>query len=190
MNMILEDFTAAKPEPQTSEIDRAAVFDEGYKEGWKDAAEAIKAEDLRLGASVASHLEGLAHTQQTATALCLAQIDPLLKEIFDKILPRAADRAFLAVVLEEAEKLLKANSKAALTIRVAPEALSPLFDILDAAPVSMESVKIEAEPGLDPMQARVAHPEGEREIDLSRVLDALDDAFEVLQMRKQENEHD
>lgn len=188
--MVLEDFTTKAVSAEVPELDRAAVFDEGYRQGWDDAANAIKADDLRLGASLANHLEGLAHTQQTAMSLCLSQIDSLLTEIFDKILPRAADRAFLALVMEEAESLLKTNPDSILTVRVSPEGLSPLHDILDAAGEVAKSVKLEAEPGLDTMQARLAHPEGEREIDLSRVLDTLDEAFENFLAEQRKASHD
>lgn len=180
MTLLLEDFALPVRMQPSPEIDRTEVFDQGYREGWNDAASAIKADDLRLGESLAEHLLGMAHTQAAAASLCLAQIEPLLTELFDKILPRAADRAFLSLILQEAETLLAAKSDKALIIRVAPEALGPLHDILGTSGEALVSVQVEAEPGMDPLQARLVHPDGEREIDLTRILDAMDEAFEAL----------
>lgn len=177
--MILEDFAAVAVVPQASTLDRAQVFDQGYSQGWEDASAAIKADDIRLASRVAAHLESMSHTQQSAMALCLSQVEPLLTELFDRVLPRAADRAFMALILQEAEILLKGTSGQVLAVRVAPETVGPLQSLLDAGSVASDSVRIEAQPGLDPLQARLTHPAGEREVDLARILDAMDDAFEA-----------
>ena len=92
--MILEDFSRnadilAAP-PRTD----ADLFDRGYSQGWEDAAAKIRADDLRVAARLATHLEAMTHSQGAAVSLCLAQIEPLLSEIFDKMLPRAADPRF------------------------------------------------------------------------------------------------
>jgi len=176
--MILEDFSRGAdilPAPPRTDAD---LFDRGYSQGWEDAAAKIRADDLRVAARLATHLEAMTHSQGAAVSLCLAQIEPLLSEIFDKMLPRAADRAFLGLILQEAETLLAGAGGKVLALRVAPEAVGPLHAFLEAGEADLDAMRIEAEPGLSPLQARLSHPGAEREIDLASLLDAMDDAFE------------
>ena len=172
--MLLEDFAPTSLAP----VPVADRYDEGYRQGWDDAAAELKADDLRLGARLAACLETASHTQAEAVALCLDRLEPLLAEMFDKLLPRAAERAFLPLILEEAETLLRDARGAALALHVAPEAVGPLQAFLGDA--RLERLRIEGEVGLAPLQARFVHPEGERELDLGRLLDALDDAYDAL----------
>ena len=186
--MILEDFAdpyvdrraSVRPppdKPANAVPDRS--YEDGYRQGWDDAAARIRDDDTRIGARAASRLEGLAHTQRAAMALCLGQIEPLLTEVFDKLLPAAADRGFLRLVVEEAEAMLGRADGRVLTLRVAPETLEPLRATLAEAGADLTAYRLEAEPELDPMQAVLAHPGAEREVDLARLLDAIGEAFET-----------
>ncbi|WP_308915856.1 hypothetical protein [Jannaschia sp. LMIT008] len=185
--MILEDFAAPRPKaapapPPAAEPaappDRG--FDEGYRQGWDDAAARIREDDLRIGIRAAARLETLAHTQRAAMALCLSQVEGVLAEVFDKVLPRAAERGFLPLVVEEAQAMMQDAEGRVLRISVAADAVAPLRAILDAAPSDGAAVKLIGDPALEPMQALLTGADQEREVDLTRLLDAMDAAFEGL----------
>ena len=187
--MMLEDFSAplvdrraaVRPPPdQPKDEPPPRGFEEGYRQGWDDAAARIREDDLRIGARAAARLEGLAHTQRAAMALCLAQVEPLLTEVFDKLLPRAADRGFLPLVMAEAEALLAGAEGRLLTVRVAPEALEPLRATLAEAGADLSCFVLEGDPELDPLQAALSHPGAEREVDMGRLLDAMGEGFETM----------
>ncbi|UWQ21820.1 hypothetical protein [Jannaschia sp. W003] len=178
--MVLEDFAVAPGRARGQSAEGTDLFDRGYQQGWEDAAAAIRADDLRAAARLATRLEGMTHTQSAAMSLCLAQIEPLLAEIFDKMLPRAADRAFLGLVIQEAASQLRDASGHALTLRVAPEAVGPLHAYLEGTSADLAALRVEGEAGLAPLEARLVHPGGEREIDLAGLLDGMDDAFDAL----------
>ena len=172
--MVLEDFLAVRGSAPAAS-DR---YDEGYRQGWDDAAAELRAEDRRLAARVAGRLAAAAHAQEAAVALCLDQLAPMVSDLFDKLLPHAADRGFVPLVVEEAEALLRGPGERRLSLRLAPDAVGPLLAFLGDAPP--DGLTVEADPAMGPMQARFAHPGGERELDLARLLDALDDAIDSL----------
>ncbi|KIT14284.1 hypothetical protein [Jannaschia aquimarina] len=177
--MIFEDFSSGAP-ISSAAVPTADHYDDGYRQGWADAAEKIRADDLRVGARVAAQLEKFSHTQSAAMSICLAQLEPLLTEIFDKLLPRAADRGFLALILQEAEAALSEAEGNKLTLRVAPDTVGPLRAYLEAVGADLTDYDILADPDLDPLQAGLSAPSIEREIDVGRLLDALDEAFASL----------
>ena len=185
--MILEDFSAPlvdrRAEVRTPDADEAAPdrgYEEGYRQGWDDAAARIQADDVRIGARAAARLDGLVHTQRAAMTLCLAQVEPLLTEVFDKLLPRAADRGFIPIVVEEAGRMLEAADGRILSLKVAPEALEPLRAALAEAGADLDAVRLEGATELDPLQAVLSRPGAEREVDMARLLDAMGEAYETM----------
>lgn len=177
---------AAAPDPDAG----ARRYEEGYKQGWDDAAARIRDDDTRVGARAATRIEGMAHTQRAAMALCLAQIEPMLTEVFDKLLPRAADRGFLGIVMQEAEAMLRDADGHALSLRLAPEALEAVRATLIEGGADLAAVRLEPDPELEPLQAVLSHPGAEREVDVARMLDALDGAFEDMRKTVRTATHD
>ena len=192
--MLLEDFAdpfadrrarvrqpkAVQEAMDAAEAERTKRYEEGYRQGWEDAAARIKSDDARTGARAAARIEGLAHTQRAAMALCLAQLEPVLAEVFDKVLPRAADRGFVGLIVQEAGAMLRSAENHVLALHVAPDAVEPVKAALAAAEADLSAVRLQADPELEPMQALLSHPGAEREVDVDRILDALDQSFDAM----------
>lgn len=177
----LEDF-AARPArlpaaPAASEPAAEAAYDDAYNAGWDDAMAQVDAEQGQIAERLAERLAGLERDQQEATAAAVAALEPVLHEVFDKLLPRAAERGFLGLLMEEISGLLSEEA-GALLIQVAPEEAPRLARLLERAELAPDRVTIRPEPALALSQALVRWDGRERRVDLQAVLAALDDALE------------
>lgn len=179
----LEDFgKTGSPPPRASATPppevNTAEFDTGYNAGWDDAMAQIDQEQGRLGEKLADRLLTLERDQQAAIASAITALEPMLHEVFDKLLPRAAERAFLAVLIEEIGTIM-GKGGGTLMLQVAPEECGALVRLLERAGISPDRVTVRAEPALALSQALVRWDDQERRIDLQAVLAAMDDALET-----------
>ncbi|UWQ18444.1 hypothetical protein [Jannaschia sp. M317] len=176
----LEDFGKPRPIPvpeiATMPVD-TEEFDAAYNAGWDDAMAQVDSEQGRIGEKLGDRLVTLERDQKAAISSAIAALEPMLHEVFDKLLPRAAERSFLAILLDEIRDLMAAEA-GKLLIQVAPEEAPELGRLLDRANISPERVTVRAEPALALSQALVRWDDQERRIDLEAVLSALDDALE------------
>lgn len=179
---LLEDFgdgavprTSSQAGRARSEADR---FEEGYNAGWDDAMTRVEAEQTRVAERLAERLGMMEMSQRSANAAALAALEPTLREIFDTLLPRAAERAFLPILLEEVGAVLGADV-GRLTLHVAPEEEGAVQRLLDRAGHARGNVVIRAEPTLSISQALIRWEGQERRVDLEGVLAALDEALET-----------
>lgn len=179
---ILEDFGSrmpvgappARPAAAAKDIDR---FDDGYNAGWDDAMAQVEAEQTRVGEGLATRLGSLEQGHRAAVAASLLALEPTLREIFDKLLPRTAERAFLPLLLEEIERLLD-DGAGKLALHVAPEEEASVVRLLARAKIGPDRVTVRSEPALSISQAQLRWQGQERRIDLERTLEALDEALE------------
>ena len=178
----LEDFgPAPRARPPMAAAQAMAAtdrFDEGYNAGWDDAMARVDAEQGRVGEGLAERLSQMEMGQRGANAAALAALEPALREIFDTLLPRAAERSFLPVLLEEVGAVL-AGDAGALTVLVAPEEEQAVQRLLERAGHGGRRVAVRAEPTLSMAQALLRWEGQERRVDLEGVLAALDDALET-----------
>lgn len=180
---ILEDFgsrlsvlSSAHAAPALSDgIDR---YDDGYNAGWDDAMAQVDADQARVGEGLANRLCTLEHGHRESTAAALVALEPTLREIFDKLLPRTAERAFLPLLLEEIRALL-ADGADKLTLHVAPEEQAAVSRLLERSGIDTKRAAVRAEPTLSISQAQVRWDGQERRIDLESTLGALDEALET-----------
>lgn len=181
-SLALEDFGSGGPmhgsvngAPTPAGADR---FDAGYNAGWDDAMAQIETEQTRVSERLAERLDALELGQRAANAAALSALEPTLRDIFDKLLPRTAERAFLPLLLEEVRTVL-ADDAGRLVLHVAPEEENALLRLLERADLSAERVTVRAEPALSISQALIRWEGQERRVDLEGVLAALDDALET-----------
>lgn len=178
----LEDFgrpkpTVPDPEPAAiAQVSSLGDYDTGYNAGWEDAMSQVDAEQGRIGEKLADRLLTLERDQNTAIAAAIAALEPMLHEVFDKLLPRAAERSFLPILLEDVRTLME-ESSGKLLLQVAPEEAGPLANLLQNSGMDPDRVSVRAEPALALSQALVRWDDQERRIDLDAVLSALDDAL-------------
>ncbi|CTQ33249.1 hypothetical protein [Jannaschia rubra] len=176
----LEDFGSADVRPAgpgaaPQSIDR---FDDGYNAGWDDAMAQMEATQMRVGDRLAERLETLELGRRAAMAESLGALEPALRDIFDRLLPRTAGRAFLPLLMEEIGAVLAAGGNA-LNILVTPEEVPALTRLLERAEIGPDRATVRAEPALSMSQALIRWPGQERRLDLEGVLGALDDALET-----------
>ncbi|GIT91639.1 hypothetical protein JANAI62_20960 [Jannaschia pagri] len=180
--IILEDFgQSARPAPVHETVTQDvpdAGFDEAYNAGWDDAMAQVDAEQGRVSEKLRERLLLLERDQQAAVASAISALEPLLHDVFDKLLPRAAERSFIPLLLEEVEQVL-ADGAGHLVILVAPEEAASLARLLERSDLSPDQVSVKSEPALSLSQALVRWDDQERRIDLEAALSALDQALET-----------
>ncbi|MGB3553131.1 MAG: hypothetical protein WBA25_00660 [Jannaschia sp.] len=162
----------AAPSPDT-DLD----YDAAYNAGWDDAMTQVGEEQGRIGEKLAERLVEIERDQQRAIASAVSALEPMLHEIFDKLLPRAAERAFLPILIDEIREMLS-DGAGKLLLLVAPEEAQPLGNLLDRAGLTPDQVTVRAESALSLSQALVRWDDQERRIDLGATLSAMDDALE------------
>ncbi|WP_146204859.1 hypothetical protein [Jannaschia seohaensis] len=150
----------------------------------------VDAEQGRLGDRLRDRLEALEIAQADAMRSSVSALEPVLHEIFDKLLPRAVERGFLGVLMEEVGTLA-ADEAGRFTIQVAPEEAPRVTRLLARADLAPNRVTVRPEPALALSQALIRWEANERRIDLESVLGALDDALEsFLDTLAPEDEYD
>ncbi|PWJ17408.1 flagellar assembly protein FliH [Jannaschia seohaensis] len=198
MSVPLEDFgrrpEGKKPPAAVSapieDAETDATYDRAYNAGWDDAMAQVDAEQGRLGDRLRDRLEALEIAQADAMRSSVSALEPVLHEIFDKLLPRAVERGFLGVLMEEVGTLA-ADEAGRFTIQVAPEEAPRVTRLLARADLAPNRVTVRPEPALALSQALIRWEANERRIDLESVLGALDDALEsFLDTLAPEDEYD
>lgn len=181
----LEDFGTKVPSRTTpmamaSAADAATgAYEQGYNAGWDDALAQIAEEKGRIGETLAERLSLVEQTRDEAMAQMLRALEPLLNDVFDKVLPRAVDRGFLRRLLQEAEAVLE-ETNASLTLLVTPEEVAALDALVASRPDLSDVVKVKAEPALALSQAILAWEGGQKRLDLQSAMSALEAAFQDL----------
>lgn len=177
-------FDAAEPQDQVPEGDATpdappAGYDEGYSAGWEDATAQLEAEGLRVSEGLAAALSRAELARDDAMALTLASLGPALTDIFDRLLPQVAGRAFLPMLLQEVEAALD-DAQGPVTLLVAPEEVGRVQSALARLTPDAPQVALRGEPALGLSQALIRWEGEARRIDLEAVLTALDGALDDL----------
>lgn len=181
----LEDFgsqTGRRPSPVAAPgaADAApSAYEQGYNAGWDDALSQIAEEKGRIGETLAERLSLVEQTRDEAMAQMLRTLEPLLHDVFDKVLPRAVERGFLRRLMQEAEAVLE-ETNASLTLLVTPEEVTALEALVSDRQDLSDVVKVKAEPALALSQAILAWEGGQKRLDLQSVMIAMEAAFEDL----------
>ncbi|WP_055083429.1 hypothetical protein [Jannaschia donghaensis] len=160
------------PEPEDGR------FDDGYNAGWDDAMAQVDEEQTRVGAQLADRLIQLSGEHCDLQGALIADLEPALRDIFDKILPHAVERSFHATLVEEITSALE-SANGQLRILVSPEDVSALSRLLTHAGIPPDQAIVAAEPALAMSQALIRWTGQERRIDLDGVLSDMDAALDT-----------
>ena len=181
-SLSLEDFGAvtnaegrSEEKPSRSE-DR---YEDGYNAGWDDAVAKIEADQKRISGDLANGLVSLVASRGEAVATLVDAMEPALRDIFDKLLPHAAERAFFGILMEELRSIAQAGNDR-LSLIVAFEDVPAVERLMAESDLGSLSVEVVGEPVLSMSQALIRWPGQERRIDLEEVLAALDESLEAL----------
>lgn len=177
----LQTSVAAVVDAGTQEEIRLEAFEQGYKAGWDDAVAAQAADQDRIGADFARNLNELSFTYLEVRATILKSLEPLLREMVGKVLPRMATESLAPLVLEQVIEMAGAHSSVPVELVVAPSnlhALQRLAEGQDSLPLN-----ILEEDSLGEGQVFIRLGEVETQIDLDGMLSgfssALDGFFEI-----------
>ncbi|MCX7282445.1 MAG: FliH/SctL family protein [Novosphingobium sp.] len=158
---------------------RLAGFDAGYAAGWDDAAAAHAGERAQTEARTAEAVQALGFTYQEARNHVLTALEPLLMEIVSKLLPRIAQAALPALVVETILPLAENLSEPPVTLRLNPASRAAIEQL--CVPALGLPVSIVEDDSLTPGDIRLTLDQGEARIDLDSAIDqisaALDDFF-------------
>ncbi|CUH40665.1 hypothetical protein JSE7799_03400 [Jannaschia seosinensis] len=176
----LEDFGADDVTPQVTvpEVKTDDRFDEGYNAGRDEALAGIEAEQSRISESLAKGLNDAIAARRDAVGGTIAALEPALREIFDKLLPHAAEKAFVGILVDELRELARSAADR-LSLRVAPEETAAIGNLLKRTDLGELQVDVVGEPTLSMSQALIRWPGQERRIDLEETLGALDSALDA-----------
>ena len=188
--LLFEDFACGPEAPapdagaepaQEPEAEPAPLpgYEEGYAEGWAEAMRQVEAEGTRVSEGLAAALARSESGQAEAMAAALDSLAPALREIFDRLLPHAADRAFLPILMEEL-RAAHAEAPGNTVLLVAGDDLPRVEPLLARGIHGAAGVDLRADPSLVPGQALIRWNREARRIDLEAVLAALDTALEDL----------
>ncbi len=178
----LEDFG-----PRSAPLQRAPAgaadpqdtrFDDGYNAGWDDAMSQVETEQTAASETLRERVSELRIDRGAAMAAALRSLEPILRDVFDKVLPRAAERSFLPTLMEELGDVLN-DDVAKLSVVVSPEDATRLLRLLARSGLDDGRVSVRAEPALSLSQALIRWEDGERRLDFETVLSDLDEALDT-----------
>lgn len=136
---LLEDFSTfektdlygSSSEGETFDLIRLEGFDSGYKAGWDDATEAVKATSGSISEALGENLSNFTFTYHDARAAVLNELAPVIKELTQSVLPKVLHSSFSAIILETIEDIADKSSNPAVHLRVHPAHADTLTKALD-----------------------------------------------------------
>lgn len=150
---------------------RLASYEEGYTAGWEDAVAAQNEEAARLRSDLARNLQTLAFTYHEARDHMLGALEPLVKELAARLLPRLA-RETLGQMVAETIRPLAAEALGAPMRLVLNPAARPAVEAVLAANAGLP-LQIEEEASLGEGQVYLRFADTETRIDLDQAIAAI-----------------
>ncbi|PIE14241.1 MAG: flagellar biosynthesis protein [Rhodobacterales bacterium] len=178
----LEDFCAkpvsANPDlvPETNlEENRLEAYEQGYKAGWDDATDAQHKDQTRISADFARNLQALSFTYHEARSEVLTAIEPLLKEMVSKVLPKLASENLAQNIIDEVLNIARQHTQNDIEIVIAPANRISVEKLLSDQQ-GLE-VSIAEEPSLAEGLALIRFGESEKQVDFASVLSRCSDSI-------------
>lgn len=110
---------------------RLEAFEQGYKAGWDDATSAQSEDQSRIAADFARNLQDLSFTYHEARSQILKSLEPLLKEMVAKVLPKLAYENLPQSIVDEVLSIAQCQSEIDIQIVVSPSSRPPLEQLLE-----------------------------------------------------------
>ena len=167
--------------PETSfEEHRLEAYEQGYKAGWDDAVTAQAEDNTRISADFARNLQELSFTYHEAKGQVLGSLEPLLKEMVTKVLPKVAEKTLAHSIVSEVLEIAKSHADISIEIVTSP-LNRPALEALLEGQSSLE-ISIVDEASMAHGLAYIRFGNTEKQIDfesvLSRYLSLVDGFFE------------
>lgn len=184
----LEDFS----QPRTSLPDRPAAdppvasvdleaktqasYEAGFKAGWDDCTAAQESDNRRLAEALGRRLGELDLTRSQMRMALLKDIEPLFEEILQKILPLAVQKSYLPRLVEEISQAATELGPGDFVITVCEDDAQGVQDLLDMAE-DLPTCTLRTDPAFGLSQAAITQGPTTREINLTSLLDTIEEAF-------------
>lgn len=175
---LLEDYGSLAPEKPVTitedslEEQKLEAFEKGYQAGWDDCLKAQLDDAKRVSTDLAQNLHELSFTYQEAYSALQNSLTPLLQQMVQVVLPRAAHATLGARITELLGELAADHGRQPVEIVSAPASVVAVEQMI--APDLPLQVTVSEEPSLAEGQVFIRIGETEREIDLSEVLAEID----------------
>lgn len=150
------------------EEQRLEAFEKGYQAGWDDSAKAQEEGGQKVSADLAQNLHELSFTYQEAYSAMLKSLSPLLQQMVEVVLPKAAHITMGARLTEMLHDLAKENGNSPVEIATSASDEPTIEDIIPSdlpMPVTVSS-----DPSVAEGQVYIRIGSTERAIDMSEVL--------------------
>lgn len=170
----LAEASADPPDGAEAEPATGPCYEQGYSDGWAEAAAAQSAEVAALRGGLEKSLTEMTLTRDEVRRHILSALEPLFREMIEKILPKLAHASLGHRIVQELLPVAAEMSETPIIVKTAPDCLSTVTQILlteTALPV-----RIEAEEGLGSGQAYISRDGAEMRLDLDGVVQAISEA--------------
>lgn len=180
------DHTSVKvvddPAPM-SEQQKLESFEQGYKAGWDDATAAQFQDQSRITAGLENTLKDLSFTFHEARAHVLQGVEPLVRELVEKILPSFAQDGLPDLVAERINVALGDMTDRPVVLSVSPNSRAAVEAALPVDPGFPITIKEEATLGDGQVFLNLGATEEVLDLDdaIRTVKSAIGDFFEINQ---------
>ncbi len=154
-----------------SEELRLAAYEQGYAAGWEDALTAQSADMARLRSDLGRSLSEMSVSFAEARSHVLASLEPLLRDMVNKVLPVTAHKALGQMILQELLPAAEGLTNVPVLVRTAPVNRDLVAELL--ARETRLPLQVVAEPTLGEGQAYLKLGATEMNVDLDGVIDAI-----------------
>lgn len=179
---------AAAPQASEGQIEdlRLQSYEEGYTAGWDDATKSEADNQTRISADFSQNLQELAFTYHEARTSVMAAVEPLLREMVDKVFPQMSQASLGQHVLHEIRRLANDAVSQPIEIVTAPENVAALEALL--ADNCALPHAVHEEPSLGAGQVYLRFADREDKIDLDGMIQGLQDAFSAFTQELEKDE--
>jgi flagellar biosynthesis/type III secretory pathway protein FliH len=146
---------------------KLAAYEQGYKAGWEDAANAQSENQSSIRADLARNLQQMSFTFQEARTHVLKALEPLLEEMVNRLLPETARETLAPLVLEKVMPMAEELTEQPVTLVLNPAVRAAVEGLLLEA--TGLPLIIEEEPTLPEGQVYIRLGPNEAKVDLTRV---------------------
>lgn len=150
-------------------------YEQGYADGWQEATAAQGSEIAALRGELGKSLADMVLTRDAARLHILSALEPLFRDMVEKILPRLAHASLGHRIVQELLPAAADLSDMPIIVKTAPDCLSAVAQILlteTALPV-----RVEPEEGLGAGQAYICRDGAEVRLDLDGLVQSISEAI-------------
>jgi flagellar biosynthesis/type III secretory pathway protein FliH len=189
----LEDFgnatpaTANTPRGQSDDDTEkltSDAYEKGYQAGWDDCLDGNRTHNNVIAEALGRRLGQLEIDITAVRAGILDGLQPLLADILQKILPSVAHVGFRDQLVSQLIDLSVQSTQTAVSILVSPDEEDAIRALLDQhADLPVFTLRADSALGLTQAQLRVGNLA--RTIDIMKVIDGIEDAFDAVTLEKE-----